>query len=113
VLAPSTTVCSLTAACSEGNQLEAEFCDGNGACEGATQTQPCPGNLACRDADGCWSSCLTNDDEGDARCAEGFWCNVPWFDPNTVECVPKLGPLAGCSRDAMCLSGLCVFVCIP
>lgn len=113
VLAPSTIACGPITVCTGGNQLEAEFCDGEGVCVESTETQPCPDHLACDGVDGCFSSCLTNDAEGDARCAEGFWCNVPWFDPDTSVCTPKGGLLALCFRNSMCLSGKCALLCVP
>ena len=119
VLAPETAVCSAAATCVSGSGLKANFCDGNGTCEPALETQPCPGNLACA-ADACFTSCQSNDAEGDGRCAEGFWCNTPLFKPGTFECAPQLGILSLCNRNSQCKSGKCnpltpttIYVCAP
>jgi hypothetical protein len=107
VFAPATTPCEVST-CADGNQLEARFCDGGGVCNRQSEIQSCPDNLACEDAADCWSSCLSNDAEGDARCAEGYWCAVPWFEPDVLRCSPKIGFLGLCNRDSMCLSGQCM-----
>ncbi len=114
VLATATTVCGATEICTEGNQLEATFCDGMGACEATPETHSCEHNLACEGVDGCWSSCLSTNAEGDARCAEGYWCNNFLLPAGTFECAAKLEPFALCNRNTQCLSGLCSgFLCAP
>jgi hypothetical protein len=112
VLAPSTTVCSPTAVCSDGNQLEATFCDGIGACEAQPETRPCEHNLACNGPDACWNSCGSFDAAGDARCADGYWCNNVFLPPGVFECAEKLNPLQLCNRNSQCKSGTCAgFLC--
>ena len=112
VLAPSTAVCGDTKVCSDGNQLQAQFCDGVGACELKPETRPCENNLACNGPDECFSSCGSFDTAGDARCAEGFWCNNVFLPPGVFECAEKLIPLQLCNRNSQCKSGYCAgFLC--
>ena len=97
------TACGATASCSNAT-LTSDYCDGMGACGRARQTEPCPGNLVCEDADSCFAMCGSNDTTGDARCRQGNWCDGTACQPSSIV------PGFPCSRGAQCASGICTAI---
>jgi hypothetical protein len=94
------TACGETSSCSNGN-LTSDYCDGAGECTVMRQSEPCPGQLICEDANGCFATCGSNDTSGDARCRQGHWCDGTTCQPSSIV------PGFPCSRGAQCASGIC------
>jgi hypothetical protein len=96
--APASTPCS-DQSCAGGVVTSYSACDGMGNCEGNESMSTCPNNLGCQGT-GCAMVCGTNDSNGDALCATGYWCNG-------LMCLQLLPPSSPCSRGTQCTSGNC------
>lgn len=94
---PFGTSCG-TDSCGPVSMWKTHTCDGLGTCNHITAN--CPDGLACQDPGHCWGACMTDDVNGDMRCAPGNYCN-------SAQCLPKKATGVVCNRPSQCISGIC------
>ncbi len=94
------TPCGSTPMCID-SQLHTNYCQGDGSCADAPSEHACADHLGCESGTSCFSACGSDDEIGDARCADGYWCDGTTCQPAAWD---EHSP---CERDAQCRSDDC------